>query len=333
MHVLNNVPCGGSTSRAGVPNNWLGYQFPQSGDGYIALHTYAAYGTTDSDAHEYARSYFEEPLTVGRGYTFSMYVIHANEQRFYSNGLGVYLSLNECPFLGHEIFREPNFYIEDVIYPDSFWQKFTWTFTAEKPYTSLVLGRFFRTTDDRFVFIDGKPNEPLPNGKGVQASYYIDNVSLVAEPVPELDLGEDRNGCSGLILESPMKGEQYLWSNGSNQSSISIENSGIYWLEVTRFGEKRRDTIEVEVYNNYRLFPVPTVQNLTLELASELDRTLQWEVLDMIGRLVIQGSTTLESGRHLYDINLSKLDSGAYFYRFTTPCGEFVMERFIFLRE
>ncbi len=329
MHALDDEPCGGSgnNSHVGVPLNWLGYQYPQSGDGYIALHTYV---TTEDDP-EYARTFLDEPLYIGQTYTFTMYIAHANEQRFYTNGLGVYFSNSDPSSVGHDIFVEPHFYVEEVVYPDTLWKKCSWTFTADRGFNTVTLGRFFRGADDRFIVINSLPDEPLSSSWEL-ASYYIDNVSLVAREVPELDLGEDIRTCNEHTLISPIEGDQYRWSTGSSQSYATITESGMYWLEITRFGEVRRDSIHVEIINDYNLYPVPTSNNIYLDLASEEELVTKWEILDMAGRLVKHGITSIVKGRQQYDVNLWELESGVYFYRFTTPCGEVVVERVVIIR-
>lgn len=54
----------------------------------------------------------------------------------------------------------------------------------------------------------------------------------------DVSLGADRDLCTGNILSLEVGAESaatYLWSNGSTDSSIEIEDSGIYWVELENF--------------------------------------------------------------------------------------------------
>jgi gliding motility-associated-like protein len=54
-------------------------------------------------------------------------------------------------------------------------------------------------------------------------------------PMPEVDLGLDTSICSGpdIMLATNEIGE-YLWSNGAQTSSITIQDTGLFWLRVNR---------------------------------------------------------------------------------------------------
>ncbi len=64
-----------------------------------------------------------------------------------------------------------------------------------------------------------------------------------------VDLGEDFSiQCEKAKLDAGLIAEQYMWSTGSNQRTIEVENSGVYWVEVTDAnGCVDRDSINVEV--------------------------------------------------------------------------------------
>ncbi len=67
---------------------------------------------------------------------------------------------------------------------------------------------------------------------------------------PEIDLGEDSEICEGLQfeIETPGDYEEYLWQDGTTNSSVVATNTGIYWLEVTgENGCKARDSVYLSV--------------------------------------------------------------------------------------
>jgi hypothetical protein len=75
------------------------------------------------------------------------------------------------------------------------------------------------------------------------------NVTLVNPPV--LNLGNDTTICFGqqLTLNAGNPGNSFLWSTGATTQSITINQSGTYWVDVTNTGCTVSDTIVVSVIN------------------------------------------------------------------------------------
>jgi len=61
-----------------------------------------------------------------------------------------------------------------------------------------------------------------------------DTVEVLVQPIPELNLGIDRNYCKGdkVILDAG-DGDSYLWQNGSTKQSIYVEEPGKYSVTKT----------------------------------------------------------------------------------------------------
>lgn len=77
-----------------------------------------------------------------------------------------------------------------------------------------------------------------------------DTVVLTVNPLPPVNLGNDTTICAGqsVTLQPQTTANQFLWSNGSNGSSIVVNQTGVYWVEVTsQAGCSSRDTIFVTV--------------------------------------------------------------------------------------
>ena len=74
-------------------------------------------------------------------------------------------------------------------------------------------------------------------------------LDLANKYAPTVDLGSDiiiDYGFCDISFSSPYYYTSYLWSNGSTDSTIVINEPGFYWLEgVDIFGRTSRDTIEV----------------------------------------------------------------------------------------
>lgn len=61
-------------------------------------------------------------------------------------------------------------------------------------------------------------------------------------------LGPDRLVCSGesFSVSVPVDNIGYTWSTGSTASTINIDQSGMYWLEINQLGCNERDSITVD---------------------------------------------------------------------------------------
>ena len=76
-----------------------------------------------------------------------------------------------------------------------------------------------------------------------------DTLEISVIPVAEIDLGADTTLCLGqfLTLDATATGATQLWSDGSSQSTIQVDQAGSIWVEVTRDNCATRDTINVDV--------------------------------------------------------------------------------------
>ncbi len=65
-----------------------------------------------------------------------------------------------------------------------------------------------------------------------------------------VDLGQDTTICADEILELDAgEGLEYLWSTGSNNQTINVDTTGIYWVSVSDGQCSSYDEIEVSEYN------------------------------------------------------------------------------------
>lgn len=77
----------------------------------------------------------------------------------------------------------------------------------------------------------------------------LDTVELTTLPGPVLDLGDDQKLCQGSIIvqAGAFPDAAYLWSDGSRNSQITIQQPGEYWLRIedTLSGCTVSDTIDI----------------------------------------------------------------------------------------
>ena len=76
-----------------------------------------------------------------------------------------------------------------------------------------------------------------------------DTVVVSMAPVPVVDLGTDTTICQGntLQLDVAQAGATYLWSDGSDQATLSVNTAGDYWVQVDLGACQASDTIAVAV--------------------------------------------------------------------------------------
>jgi gliding motility-associated-like protein len=75
-----------------------------------------------------------------------------------------------------------------------------------------------------------------------------DTVAVHFNPLPEVELGTDRTGCSSSpLLLSGGTGGSYLWSTGAQTPDITVAESGRYRLTITTNGCSSTDSVNVKM--------------------------------------------------------------------------------------
>jgi gliding motility-associated-like protein len=97
----------------------------------------------------------------------------------------------------------------------------------------------------------------------------IDNVSFIL-PNPDplaVDLGPDTILCLGssLVLDATYPNSTYLWQDNSTSPTFTVNQAGIYWVDVTNPFGTTRDSIVV----NYDSIPTVSLDNYTFSCPPE----------------------------------------------------------------
>ncbi|MFI5171304.1 MAG: T9SS type A sorting domain-containing protein [Chitinophagales bacterium] len=96
--------------------------------------------------------------------------------------------------------------------------------------------------------VAGDYSVEVTNGFGCSSN---DDVAVIINPVPVIDLGADVAFCDGgsVILDATSAMSTYNWSTGETSASITADETGIYSVIVTNtFGCTDADAISVEVF-------------------------------------------------------------------------------------
>jgi gliding motility-associated-like protein len=73
-----------------------------------------------------------------------------------------------------------------------------------------------------------------------------DTVEITFESVPIIDLGNDTTLCDGEQLNLSVTGfSSYLWQDGSSDQSLTITQTGLYWVEVSNSCGIDQDSLNV----------------------------------------------------------------------------------------
>ena len=75
-----------------------------------------------------------------------------------------------------------------------------------------------------------------------------DSISINFSVPPTVNLGNDTILCNSpsLTLDATVPGANYIWQDGSGNPSFEVTSSGLYWIEVTRWGCAGSDSIYID---------------------------------------------------------------------------------------
>lgn len=74
---------------------------------------------------------------------------------------------------------------------------------------------------------------------------YRDTVTVLVQNGTGLSLGPDSTFCNNMILSSNITGRSYRWNTGARSSSIYVNKSGLYWLQVNTACGNFRDSVQL----------------------------------------------------------------------------------------
>lgn len=83
--------------------------------------------------------------------------------------------------------------------------------------------------------------------QGVNGCTNADTLLVNTKSLPVFSLGADTSLCTGEVLSYSfaLPGARYLWSDNNQSNSFTINNGGLYWLDVSQDGCNKRDSILV----------------------------------------------------------------------------------------
>ncbi|GEM_PF-4818690 len=156
-----------------------------------------------------------------------------------------------------------------------------------------------------------KTSAPIPLG-----TYTYDDTLWCSNEFPIVDLGPDSVLCAGDSTLLSVSGPGLIeWFDGSNDSSVMVNQPGTYWVTVTNNGIEYSDTVTFlscaglgELNKDlFTMFPNPSNGIVTIELRNKLyDASLS--VYSISGKLILRRQLD-ESN---LELNLNYLEKGCY---------------------
>jgi len=302
-----------ASSTYNVPHNGAGYQTARTGSAYASIlvyyydYSYTVMGLED------ARSYIENnliiPLQKDSIYCVSYYVSLQDSGGYAISGpdgaiqnIDAYLSDTMVNWNnGHakRISVAPQIKSKQLLEDTENWMLVSDLYKAKGGEQYIIIGNFLHSNNTTKVYY--KPD--------MQVNYYIDDVSVTPFSLAPPNLGNDTILCANtpLTLAAPTGYDAYLWSNGTTNNTLTVIDSGTYWVKCIANGcGEITDTIHIGYYS------IPTLKlpnDTILCLGNSINIEAQ------------QGFNTYNWNTGATTANITVIDSGLYILNVTSFCG------------
>lgn len=157
--------------QVGVPNNVLGYQFPNSGNAYMGFYT--LYGQPDTNYREVIGTSLTTPLVIGTKYYITMLVSLSGNFfqgiRTASNKTGILFSTYDFISSPPPINDFSQVFTDSIITDTLGWTTIRSTFVADSNYSFISIGNFFHN------YLTDTIHLTFANGN---AYYYLDDLCI-----------------------------------------------------------------------------------------------------------------------------------------------------------
>lgn len=287
----------------GVPLNLFGSQAANTGNAYVGGY---GYHSGIPGYREYVQVQLAEPLVGGTSYSVSLYYSVAS-LTCPIDQLGIYISTSAITDMSSQPLPVvPQVTLTSGIVPDYDWHLLTGCFIALGGEEYITIGNF--ASDGETNFDSG-----CPPFFGAIASYmYIDDVSIEEGPPGGeilFSLPDDLTICESYEIVAPVPNASYIWSDGSNEETLTVTESGVYHLTITTGCDLGTDSIEVEVL--YEPDPIDLGEPEVILCPGE---EIEYDFDPLLGDYTWQDNSSSAS----YTISTS----GIYSLTLSTPCGD-----------
>lgn len=169
------------------------------------------------------------------------------------------------------------------------------------------------------------------NATSVNGCIVSDTFNLNNYPTFDFNLGNDTTICDYAVITLSQTGySTYLWSTSDTTSEITIDTSGIYWLEaIDNNGCVSSDTIQIsestctgisdeESAFSVNVYPNPASSTVFIQTNQNVN-SLEFTLFDSNGKVLLKKAID----KYIIGIEVSNYVSGIYFYVISSDKGTF----------
>lgn len=231
-----------------VPNNYLGFQYPVSGENYAGAETWNL-----NDFRDYLTGTVVSNLKQGKTYCGTFFVSPADTIATFCNDFGMAFT-NTLPNGSFgQLLNQITPQIANNPSTNPLTDKINWTqvkgsFIADGMEQYVTLGNFkSKANSDTVKIIFNTLNQ-------YSSYYYLDDVSVIELKALH---SNDTTVCPQPNFNQTLKAysgfDSYLWSTGDTTRIINITQAGTYWVTASNWCGTVTDTIQVNVFNPFGL--------------------------------------------------------------------------------
>jgi hypothetical protein len=299
-------PCFGEIDTySGVPFNYLGFQYPHTGNNYAGVQTLTY--ALNTDARDYITGYFTDTLKQNKKHCVTFYASLADTFNVACNNLGAAFT-NYVPmgnFFQGLFNITPQIQNNPIVNPltsQTNWIEIKGSFIANGNEKYITIGNFLpNSLTDTTNLIN-----PQPIGISIGESYtYLDDVLVYELKALE---NKDTLVCKQANFNQTLNAfsgfDTYQWNTGDTSRTLNITSLGTYWVTATNWCGTTTDTVVVQELDT-TLFASILPSNIfvcqeNLPISIELTPTLQsyfynqtWSNADTLAFTIINNPQTI----------------------------------------
>ena len=330
----------------GVPySTFSGYQFPRTGNSFIAIASIYSQPPSLVNKREYLKGQLSSTLIAGKSYCLTFNYNANNTMKYATNRFGAYVdnnavsSYNCCKDMPvtPQVQNNPAVFMTDTAH----WVKIQGSFTAIGNENTITLGNFVDSTTIQYQLFNSTGNQiPI---------YNIDDISLIAmDLVPyaghdttialndsayigrpnEVGLNDD---CIWYVLgnTTPLDTIAGMWVKPTTTTSYVVEQNicGVVSYDTVKVSLITTGIKQFTANNNsLKVYPNPSTGDVFIS-SSDLSNTA-WTlvVTDVTGRTVIENNYPINNSL----VKLStQLNNGVYFVKVVLPNGSIKQQKVV----
>lgn len=309
--------CASTSTLVSVPENAFGFQYAKTGDAYVGIGIdYIGEGVFSEVAYlEYVQGKLQTPLVSGHEYYCNYWVNLSNllvqgpinklEAHFSVDYVYESSLISQLSSLEPQIVSDGSYFFDDTIG----WQCASGTFIAEGAEEWITIGIFSDLDESNVLYPDSWNTQII-------IYYYIDDVCVLdLDDTPSSIHTFSDSFCPGttLTLFPSEEGDfDYVWSDGSKEASLTINEEGTYWVKMI---DKHQCSFSVDSFMINMMQPVTII--------SSTDTVGCYDIPINIGNyypnaLAYQWNTGEDT------IRIEVKEGGTYYASIFTPCTNYV---------